>query len=210
MASIIKDLEWRYATKKFDDDKILPLEKIEVLKQAFNLTATSYGLQPVQLVIIHNKTLQKKIVEFSYGQKQIASASHILLFCVQTDINTAYITAYFNRIQTIRKTSDKILTPFKDNLIKDFSSKSKEEIFQWAKNQAYLIMGNLLTVCAIEKIDACPMEGFDKEKTDNFLKLNNKKLRSVLMMPIGYRANDDIFSEMKKVRKDMEKSVIEI
>ena len=87
---------------------------------------------------------------------------------------------------------------------------SKEQIFNWCKNQAYIALGNLLTVCAIEKVDSCPMEGFIPEECDKILELDKHKLKSVLMLPVGYRADDDMFSEMKKVRKSLSESVIEI
>ncbi|MBU3025686.1 nitroreductase family protein [Zobellia galactanivorans] len=206
----IKNLEWRYAVKKFDSEKILPQEKIERLKQAFNLTATSYGLQPITLVVIRNKELQKELVEHSFGQQQVVQASHVLVICIQSDIDEAYISRYFEQIKKIRGTSPDILDPFKKALVADFSKKEVHEIEQWSKNQAYLALGNLLTICAMEKIDSCPMEGFLPSVYDTVLNLKEKGLTSVLVLPVGYRADDDMFSEFKKVRKNIEESIIEI
>ncbi len=208
--SVIKYLNWRYATKKFDGTKLIPTSKIETIKEAFNLTATSYGLQPVRLVILQDKAIQKQLVAHSWNQEQVANASHVLIFCIETNINEEYITNYFNRVQTIRKTSEEILKPFREFLIEDFTNKTHEDIKAWAKNQAYLTMGNLLTVCAIEEIDACPMEGFDPDAYDTILGLKDKGLASVLVMPIGYRAQDDMFAEFKKVRKTINESVLEL
>jgi len=80
----------------------------------------------------------------------------------------------------------------------------------WSKNQAYLALGNLLTVCANEKIDSCPMEGFIPKKYDEILGLKEKNLTSVLVVPIGYRAEDDMKTHQMKVRKKIEEIVIEI
>ncbi|MBU2976113.1 nitroreductase family protein [Zobellia sp. B3R18] len=206
----IKYLEWRYAVKKFDSERILSEEKIERLKQAFNLTATSYGLQPISLAVIHNKDLQNKLVEHSFGQQQVGQASHVLVICIQNDINEDYINRYFEQIRKVRGTSDEILNPFKNAMMADFSKKEVHEIEQWSKNQAYLALGNLLTVCAMEKIDSCPMEGFIPSAYDDMLNLKKNGLTSVLVLPVGYRANDDMFSEFKKVRKNIEESIIEI
>jgi nitroreductase len=208
--NVIECLEWRYATKKFDASRSIPSSKINIIKEAFNLTATSYGLQPVKLVVLQNKELQKSLVAHSWNQEQVADASHVLVFCVEKEISENYIVNYFNRVKTIRNTPDDILNPFKEYLVDDFANKDAESIFQWAKGQAYLTMGNLLTVCALEEIDACPMEGFTPEKYDELLKLNEKGLRSVLVMPIGYRAEDDMFSDFKKVRKEVSESIVEI
>ena len=206
----IRNLEWRYAVKKFNDDKVLPEEKVDLLKKAFNLTATSYGLQPITLLVIKNKALQQLLVQHSFEQQQVAQASHVLVICTQKIIDSQYIHRYFDKIRKVRGTSDEILNPFKSALVKDFSKKDVEEIKKWAINQAYLAMGNLLTICAMEKIDSCPMEGFEPSAYDEVLKLDKKGLASVLVLPIGYRAEDDMFSDFKKVRKDIADSVIDI
>ncbi|AYN68225.1 NAD(P)H-dependent oxidoreductase [Euzebyella marina] len=210
MTDSVKQLEWRYAVKKFDEHRELPNEKLLRLKKAFNLTATSYGLQPITLLVITNKKLQRLLVQHSYGQEQVAQASHLLVICTQNRIDKEYIQKYFENVRTVRGTSDEILNPFREALVKDFSSKEVEEIRQWSKNQAYLALGNLLAVCAMEEVDSCPMEGFVPEAYTNHLKLAEKGLEPVLVLPVGYRAEDDMFSEFKKVRKKLEDSIIDI
>jgi nitroreductase/dihydropteridine reductase len=207
---IIKKLEWRYAVKKFNPDKFLSEEKLDKLKQAFNLTATSYGLQPIKLLVVNNKVLQQELVKFSYGQKQVAEASHVFVICIEKQIDKKFIHDYFARVQQIRNTSDEILDSFKGALVESFSKKEREEVKSWATNQAYLALGTLLTVCALEEIDACPMEGFQPNSYDELLGLDQLKLTSVLVLPVGYRANDDMFATLKKVRRDLDDSIIHI
>ena len=207
---IIESLRWRYATKKFDAEKILPKEKIDILTEAFNLTATSYGLQPLKLIVIQDKELQKKLVAHSWNQNQVVQASHVLVFCIETQIGEAYIRDYFNNVKEIRNTSEEILKPFREQLVESFKEKPTDEIAVWAAKQAYLAMGNLLTVCALEKIDACPMEGFIPQKYDEILQLDEKGLTSVLVLPVGYRAEDDMFSDFKKVRRSTKDTIINI
>jgi len=205
---IIKSLRWRYATKKFDATRILPQEKIDLLTEAFNLTATSYGLQPLKLVVLHNKETQKKLTEHSWNQQQVADASHVLILCIENTIGEAHITKYFDTVKAIRSTPEEILKPFKEHLVNSFKNKSEDEISNWAAKQAYLAMGNLLTVCATEKIDACPMEGFIPEKYDDILDLTKRGLSSILVLPIGYRADDDMFADLKKVRRSTDETII--
>jgi nitroreductase len=203
-------LKWRYATKKFDDSKYLSTEKINTLKNSFNLTPTSYGLQPLKLVVIQHKKLQKELLQYSAHQQQVATASHLLVICIEKKVDADFIQKNFSLVKAIRNTPDEILNPFKDFLLKDFESKTDKEIENWAINQAYLALGNLLTVCAAEEIDACPMEGFEPEKYDEALGLAEKNLKSVLVLPVGYRAEDDIFADFKKVRRPLEETIIEI
>ena len=208
--NIIESLQWRYATKRFDADKIIPQEKINTIKEAFNLTATSYGLQPIKLLIIKDKVIRERLLEHTYNQQQILQASHLLVFCVQTSIDKEYIVDYFDRVKQIRNTEESILKPYRDFLVNDFESRSQDNIESWATKQAYLAMGNLLTVCAMEGIDSLPMEGFKPNFYDEVLELKEKELKSVLIMPIGYRAEDDMFSGFKKVRKTVAESTLEL
>lgn len=208
--NIIESLQWRYATKRFDSEKIIPSDKIEIIKEAFNLTATSYGLQPIKLLILKDKAIRENLVEHTYNQPQIIQASHVLVFCIETTVKKEYIVDYFDRVKKIRNTEESILKPYRDFLVNDFESRSDENIKAWATKQAYLAMGNLLTVCAVEGIDSLPMEGFKSESYDEVLELKTKGLQSVLIMPIGYRAEDDMFSGFKKVRKSVAESTLEL
>ena len=206
----IENLEWRYAVKKFDDQKFLLDAQIDTLKKAFNLTATSYGLQPIKLVIIKNKEIQQQLVPHSWNQQQVLQASHLLVICIDTKLDESDVEKYFERVQEIRNTPDEIINSFRDYLKSTIASKSVDDLLSWGKNQAYLALGNLLTVCANEKIDSCPMEGFIPEKYDEVLNLQEKNLTSVLVLPVGFRAEDDIMNNQKKVRKNIEEIVLEI
>lgn len=206
--NILNDLKWRYATKKFDSSKKISQENIDSILKAFNLTASSYGLQPIKLVVLQDELKQDELVNYSMMQEQVKDASHVLVFCIDTEINEEKITEYFNLVKETRNTPDNILNPFKKFLIEDFKLKTQDEIEAWAKNQAYLAMGNLLTVCAMLKIDSCPMEGFNPEKFDEVLGLDKLNLKSVLVMPIGYRSEEDFMASLKKVRKPLEDMVI--
>jgi len=208
--NIIDNLKWRYAVKKFDTDKELSGAQINTLKEAFNLTATSYGLQPLKLIVIKNKVVQEKLVPFSWNQQQILQASHLLVICIQDNYTTKEVENYFNLVQKIRNTPDAVIDPFKKFLTAEISKKTQEELYISNKNQAYIALGNLLTVCAYEKIDSCPMEGFTPEKYDEILDLKKDNLKSVLVLPVGFRAADDYMKDLSKVRKDLSESVIEI
>ena len=206
----IENLQWRYAVKKFDTTKELSKVQLDILKQAFNLTATSYGLQPLKLVVINNKEIQKELVAHSWNQPQVYEASHVLVICIPSEFTSKDVENYFTLVKKIRNTEDKILNPFKEFLASEISNKTKKELLHWNKNQAYLALGNLLTVCANEKIDSCPMEGFIPEKYDEVLNLKSHGLKSVLVLPVGFRAKDDYMATLEKVRKSVSESIIEI
>src|SRR5690606_5855213 len=157
---IIERLEWRYATKKFDSTKKLPESKLNILKQAFNLTATSFGLQTISLLVVTNPETRQALFEPAYKQKQVVDASHLLVICIKETIETKDVNDYFDNIRNTRNTPETILAPYRKNLIDTMERMTTKEQQEWSMNQAYIALGNLMTVCAIEGIDSCPMEGF--------------------------------------------------
>ncbi|MDG1803721.1 NAD(P)H-dependent oxidoreductase [Flavicella sp.] len=207
---ILESLQWRYATKKFDSEFELNSEQLDILKESFNLTATSFGLQPIKLIVIKNKELRESLVSHAYGQRQVADASHLFVICIQKEASVEDVENYFKLVKEIRNTPDDILAPFKDYLTGTFEKTEQEELLRAAKSQAYIALGNLLTVCATQKIDSCPMEGFNPDKFDKVLNLDQHNLKSVLLLPVGKRAEDDYMAELKKVRKPLDSIILEM
>lgn len=206
--NIIDHLKWRYATKKFDVAKKLSDEKLQIIKEAFNLTATSFGLQTVSLIVVIDKEKREELVQYSYHQKQVLDASHLLVICIQDDISVTDVDDLFDSVAELRQTPEDVLKPYRMDLKTMMQDMSKTERQEWSIKQAYITLGNLMTVCAIENVDACPMEGFIPEKYDAVLNLKERNLKSVLLLPIGYRAEDDQFATFKKVRKTIDDAVI--
>lgn len=208
--NILDSLKWRYAVKQFDTEAVVSEQKIEILKNAFNLTATSYGLQPIKLVVIQNKNLQKELVPHSMDQQQIASASHVLVICRQEHIRASDIDSYFERIAEVREVDISVIEGYREYMKGDITNRSEVERDIWSGKQAYIALGTLLTACALEHIDSCPMEGFSPQGYSDLLGLKEKNLVPVILLPVGYRAADDEYQHMKKVRKPLDEAVLDI
>lgn len=208
--NIIDQLKWRYACKAFDPDRQLSENQVQTLKEAFNLTASSYGLQPLKLVVISNQELKKTLVAASTNQKQIDQCSHLLVLCSKTELGDEFIHSYFKLVMEQRGTEEKILAPFRDFLLKEMGEMTPEKLETWMAKQAYIALGNLLTVCASEGIDSCPMEGFFPEQYDEILGLSEMGLRAVLLLPVGYRSSEDQFASFAKVRRGVSDVVIDL
>jgi nitroreductase/dihydropteridine reductase len=206
----IDKLKWRYATKKFDTSKRLSESQIDILKNTFNLTATSYGLQPLKLIVLKNQEIKNSLQEHSFNQSQVTECSHLLIICIKTNIDENYIDEKFDLEKKERGTPETVIKDFRAFLKETISTKSTEETEKSSINQAYISLGKLMTVCAFEEIDSCPMEGFNSIKYDEILNLKALHLKSVLLLPVGFRAEDDMMSSLKKVRIPIEESVITI
>ncbi len=208
--NIIDSLEWRYACKKFDKNRKLNEEQVDALKKAFNLSATSYGLQPLKMLIVQHDEIKEKLFPLSYYQEQVTTCSHILILCIDTAFGEKDVDAYFDLEKNIRGVSEEVVGKFRQQLKTIYNKKDRKEIDISAIYQAYIALGTLMTVCADQQIDSCPMEGFDPEKVDEVLDLKTKNLKSILMLPVGYRADDDVMRNMKKVRKPLNQVIIEL
>ena len=135
------------------------------------------------------------------NQVQVSTASHVLVLCIETNVNADFIDNYFTTMKTARPNDFENIDAYHKVLNSRFENKSQDELNLWATKQAYLSLGNLLTVCAIEKVDSCPMEGFIPSAIDELLELDKKHLASVLLLPIGIRAKDDLSANETKVRR---------
>lgn len=207
---ILEKLEWRYATKKFNPNKKISEKQLNTLIRAFNLTATSYGLQTMKLVVVAQQAKKDLLLPLAYNQKQVVEASHVLVLCIQTNITEQDVDGYFDAVSNVRATSEHILEPYRNQLKSVVNTMEPNKKREWAIRQTYIALGNLMTVCAMEGIDSCPMEGFMPEKVDEALNLHAHNLASVLLLPVGFRADDDMFSDFKKVRKPLDEVVITI
>lgn len=198
---LLEDLKWRYATKKFDPSKSINEEDLEKLKQAVQLSVSSYGLQLYKVLIIHDKELKSQLREAAWNQDQLTDASHIFVFCNYTERKNEHIDEYIQATSKIQDTPLEKLEGYGDLIKESLSVKSDSEWQSWSEKQTYLALSNLLTACAVLKIDSCPMEGFEQEKFNTILGLDKKGLNAAVIAPIGYRSTEDHTQFRKKVRK---------
>ncbi|MCO4854834.1 MAG: NAD(P)H-dependent oxidoreductase [Flavobacteriaceae bacterium] len=210
MNNILDALEWRYAVKKFDDKASLTEQQILEVKKVFNLSASSYGLQPYKMIVVQNPELKEKLVPASFGQQQISQSAAILVFAVRTDFGMDYIDQFFKDMSTKRQIPLENLEGYKNFMKGSFANKSEDEISSWATKQVYLTMGHMLASLAALQIDACPMEGLDPQAYDKILDLEAKQLKTIVAMPIGVRAPDDTSATALKVRKDLSDIIIDL
>ena len=210
MNNILDALEWRYAVKKFDDKASLTEQQILEVKKVFNLSASSYGLQPYKMIVVQNPELKEKLVPARFGQQQISQSAAILVFAVRTDFGMDYIDQFFKDMSTKRHIPLENLEGYKNFMKGSFANKSEDEISSWATKQVYLTMGHMLASLAALQIDACPMEGLDPQAYDKILDLDAKQLKTIVAMPIGVRAPDDASATALKVRKDLSDIIIDL
>ncbi|MBN7815342.1 NAD(P)H-dependent oxidoreductase [Algoriphagus pacificus] len=202
---LIETLNWRYATKKFDSKKKINSTHLELLKEAVRLSVSSYGLQLYKVLIIEDPKKKKLLRKASWDQSQITDASHLFVFCSYNQNFNEGVDSYINLLQEGVEESKKAgILAYGKSIKKSISAMGEGERQSWSEKQCYLAMNNLLIAAAELKLDACPMEGFEPDKYDEILGLNDQGLHAVLVAPIGFRALDDSTHFRKKVRRSSE------
>ncbi|NLR94483.1 NAD(P)H-dependent oxidoreductase [Flammeovirga agarivorans] len=208
--AIINSLKWRAAVRKFDTSKKVNAQDIETLLEAGNLTATSMGLQPFKIIVIQNEALQQELVPLSYHQQQVGDASHLLVFAIETEIGKESIDQYIQRAMDIRNVPYSSLEGYHQSVSGYISQMDEKTKKDWATKQAYIALGTVMTAAAELHIDSCAMEGFDTQAYQEKLGLDKKNLLPVVILPIGYRSDEDTNSKLPKVRKNRDEFVIEM
>lgn len=198
---IIKQLNWRYAVKEFNNNRELSVNQEDELKEAIMLSPSSYGLQPYRVLWIKDNLIRKELVKSSYGQNKVEKSNLLIVFCSETNIDEEFVDKYIDRISEVRSIDIAHLDDFKLVIKRSLVHMSDEQKQNWAARQAYLALGNLLTVCAGLYIDACPMEGFENDKYDEILKLKEMGLHAEVIVTVGFRSSGDVAQFQEKVRR---------
>ena len=210
--SLLQHLNWRYATKKMDPSKKVEQAKLDRILEAIRLTPTSSGLQPYQVIVITNQEIKDKIRALSWDQSQVAECSHLLVFAAWDDYTAERINGSFDQTIAERGVGTNERTEaYRNNMLANYPPRGPEVNFQHTAKQTYIALGFALVAAAEEGVDATPMEGFDPAAVDELLGLRAKGLRSVTLLPLGYRdtANDWLLP-LKKVRRARENFIIEM
>ena len=201
---LLKGLKWRYATKKFDATKKISNEDLETLKEAVQLSASSYGLQFYKVLIIEDPEIRAQLKEAAYGQTQLTDASQVFVFCNYTNPVDADVDKFVQLTAETRQQNVDALKAHADGMKGSINGQTEEAKKIWTAKQTYIALGTLLAAAGEMRIDACPMEGFNPQEFNRILGLGKKGLNAAVVATVGYRAEDDKYQHAAKVRKPMD------
>ncbi|WP_273024195.1 NAD(P)H-dependent oxidoreductase [Rheinheimera sp.] len=210
MSKITDLLNWRYAAKKLEADKVVPADKLEHILEAIRLSASSSGLQPYQVLVVTDPALKAQIRPVAWNQSQITDCSHLLVFAAWDNYTVERINGMFDLVNEQRGFKNEGWEAYRQKLLSWYPQRPAQENFEHAARQAYIGLGSALLAAAEQGVDATPMEGFEPEKVDQILNLADLGLKSVLLLPLGYReVEGDWLVNLKKVRRSKADFVIE-
>lgn len=198
---LLDALNWRYATKKFDSAKKIPADVWTTLEHSLVLAPSSFGLQPWKFIVIQDQAVKEKLVPVSWGQKQISECSHLVVFTVRKDLPPEYVAHNMQRAAEVRGVPVESLDKFAE-IINGYARQQEASgnLRNWQTRQVYIALGQFMAVAALLGVDTCPMEGIDPAKYDEVLGLTSSDFATVVACPAGYRAADDKYGTLPKVR----------
>ena len=208
---LIKALQWRYATKKMDPSRAVAEDKVERILEAIRLAPTSSGLQPYEVLVVTNPEIRARIQPVAWNQAQVTEGSHLLVFAAWDHYTAERINAMFDYTNEVRGFRSEGYENYRQMLLGMYPQREPEQNFQHAARQAYIGLGAAVIAAAAEEVDCTPMEGFDGPAVDEILGLRPRGLRSVVLLPLGYRqAEGDWLVNLQKVRWPREKFITEV
>lgn len=202
MSATIDLLNWRYATKKMQAGINVPAEKLEIILESIRLSASSSGLQPYQVLVVTDPAIKQQIRTVAWDQAQVTDCSHLLVFAAWDNYTAERINSMFDLVNEQRGFKNDGWEAYRQKLLAYYPQRPAEQNFEHAARQAYIGLGSALIAAAEQQIDATPMEGFEPENVDKILNLAELGLKSVLILPLGYREEaGDWLVNLKKVRR---------
>lgn len=211
MTDIIKQLNWRYATKAFDPNKKISEADFDTLLEALRLSPSSVGLQLWRFVVVRTPELREQLKPHINNQNHAVDSSHLIALCSVKHFDKEYLDNYVDYAATERGQNPADLAAAKERYWGMLGSRTEAEREAWITAQVYIALGVLLTTCAVMEIDACPVEGYDRKGFDKVLGLDKYGIESRVLCPVGYRLTEkDFLVNLKKVRYPREQVIIEL
>ena len=211
MSTLLDKMQWRYAAKKMDATKAVSQDKVNRIIEAARLAPTSSGLQPFEVIVVTNKDIRAQIQAVANNQAQVTEGSHLLVFAAWDTYTADRINHHFDLTNAERGGTNEGWENYRQMLLKSYPSRDAQVNFEHAARQAYIGLGASLIAAAFEEVDSTPMEGFVPKSVDEILGLGAKGLRSVTLLPLGYRAKgQDWLENLKKIRRPVSEFVTEV
>ncbi len=199
--TLLEALQWRYATKLFDPERIIPAQHWSTLEQALVLTPSSYGLQPWKFLVVQDPALRQELRPHSWNQSQITDCSHLVVLLSQRSIEAADADRLIEATAAARAVEASSLDGYRKMIQIDLIDGPRRQIIErWSSNQVYIALGNLMSAAALLSIDTCAIEGFSPPDYDRILQLETGDYRACVVCALGYRSADDNYASLAKVR----------
>lgn len=198
--NFLEAMKFRFAAKEFDESRKISDDDFAQILEYARLSPSSFGYEPWKLLVIQNKDLRQILRDFTWGASNtLPTASHFVIMLARNK-TIKYSSSYIEHMdKNIRLMADENVKA-KNRLYEKFQKndldllQSDRSLFDWSSKQTYIALANMMSGAAYMGIDSCPIEGFDMQKAQEFikneLKINTDEFGVSVMVAFGYRKNE--------------------
>ncbi|MED7819822.1 MULTISPECIES: oxygen-insensitive NAD(P)H nitroreductase [unclassified Francisella] len=216
--NIVEYAKTRYTTKAYDPTKKLTDQQIQQIKDILRFTPSSVNSQPWHFILATSEQAKAKIAKSAENihpknVTNIKDCALVIVLCLKTKVDDTYL----EELLAQEKKDGRFPTPEFESMQRDVRKKfalaykdKPKELQNWTEKQVYISLGNILLGLAALEIDATPMEGIETHIIDDVFNLQDKELRTSVIVTAGYRSKDDFNAKLPKSRLPEEKIFTEI
>jgi hypothetical protein len=209
--TLLHQLNWRYATQRFDPMRKISQADWHALEQALVLAPSSIGLQPWKFIVVTDPETKVRLRAAAWRQPQPEECSHFVIFAVRKDLDAVHVARHVERIVEVRGVTTESLEKFQGMTLRNLDrARTEGRLDTWQTHQVYIALGQFMASAAMVGIDTCPMEGIDPVKFDEILGLAGTDFATVVACAAGHRAVDDKYATTKKVRFKTEDVIVRV
>ncbi|WP_261817503.1 nitroreductase family protein [Vibrio gallicus] len=198
---IIKDLEKRYTAKKYDADKRISAEDMDVIREAIRLSASSINSQPWKFIVLESDEAKQRFHDtfankFQFNQPHAKDASHTILFAH----NPKFTKDDYRKVVDVEVSSGHLPAEMYDNMLNgafgfaEMQTNEEGVNAAWTKAQTYIALGNTLHTLARLGIDSTPMEGVDAELIGEIFKDELDGFECDFALALGYHKDGEDYN----------------
>ncbi len=214
---IIEDLRWRYTTKKYEANRKVSQEDLDVLFEAMRLSASSINSQPWKFVVIESNEAKERMSKtfarkFQFNQPHIFDSSHTILFAYNPRYTRDdYAEVVDKGIEDKRTKPEDRENAFGSFMFAELNTDEAGNTASWTKAQIYIALGNTLHTLARLRIDSTPMEGIDTELVNSEFKEELGGYQCDVALAIGHHhPQEDYNAELPKSRRKLDGIMVRI
>ena len=195
--AVLDALQFRHACKRFDPARKLPEETLREIMAAAHVSPSSFGLQPWKFLVIGDASLRERMRPLCWDQPQITDCSHLVVILARREATLRPGSAHMRRVFGMRGFSEEQLDAYFQRIENYYWQEliPHMNVFAWASKQCYIALADIMSAAAAAGVDTCPLEGFDKQALDAFLRAElpqemTEDFSTAVLCALGYRHPD--------------------
>lgn len=191
MNPVIEALRFRHACKKFNPEKKISRQDLDIILEAACLSPSSFGMEAWKFLVLESPEIRQRLRPACWDQAQVTDSSHVIVILARPGLVTPsneYVKKSFLRRELPEDATLAYIDRYKWYM--ETEVYPKMSAYAWCAKQCYIALANIMTAAGSMGIDSCPMEGFEKDRVETILGIDTPEVEVAVLVALGYRAGD--------------------